>query len=61
MPITPKELAERANVSDSYIQRLCRQGRIKASKPGGRDWLIPDEEAERWLRERSGKSAKSHD
>ena len=55
MALTPKELAGRANVSDSYIQRLCRQGRIKATKPGGRDWLIPDDEAERWLKEREEK------
>ena len=52
MAVTPSELAERANTTTRYVQQLCRQGRIKATKPGGRDWLIPDEEAERWLRER---------
>ena len=55
MPITPKQLAEKAEVDVSYTQRLCRQGKINASKPGGRDWLIPDEEAERWLKGRRRK------
>jgi len=59
MTVTPKELAERAQVDVSYIQRLCRHGRIKAMKPGGRDWLIPDEEAERWLREREEKQKRA--
>ena len=58
MTVTPEQLAERVGVSASYISRLCRQGRIKASKPGGRDWLIPDDEAERWLREREKKRKK---
>lgn len=35
-------------ISASYIRRLCREGRIKAEQPG-RDWIISDEEAQRWL------------
>jgi excisionase family DNA binding protein len=58
MPITPKQLAEKTSVDVSYIQRLCREGRINASKPGGRDWLIPEEEAERWLREHQRKKTR---
>jgi hypothetical protein len=34
------------------FEHLCRQGGIKVSKPGGRDWFIPDEKAERCLRDR---------
>lgn len=37
-------------VTPQYIRRLCRQGKIKASKPG-RDWVIEDEEARRWIAE----------
>lgn len=55
MPITPTQLADKAGVDVSYVQRLCRQGKINASKPGGRDWLIPDGEAERWLKGRRRK------
>jgi excisionase family DNA binding protein len=54
--ITTRELAKRAGVSQAYIRRLCAQGILKATKPG-RDWLIPDEEVEGWLRERKEKSA----
>ncbi len=50
--ITTRELAEGAGMDASHIRHLCREGRLKASKPGGRDWLIPHEEAQRWLRDR---------
>lgn len=52
MFVTTEQLARRAGVSREYIARLCREGGIEATKPGGRDWLIADEEAGRWLRER---------
>lgn len=57
MTITTRELAEKAGVSQEYVRRLCAQGVLNATKPG-RDWLIPDDEAERWLRER-GRSQQS--
>ena len=47
--ITTRELAEKAGVSQAYIRRLCVEGVLEATRPG-RDWLIPEEEAERWLR-----------
>lgn len=37
-------------VTPQYVRRLCRQGRIKASRPG-RDWIIEDKEAHRWIAE----------
>ena len=52
-----RELAKKAGVSQEYIRRLCAEGLIKADKPG-RDWLIPNDEAERWLREREKKRKK---
>ena len=55
--VTPKELAEKAGVTPQYITQLCRAGKLKASKPG-RDWFIPDEEAERWLRDRQERAGK---
>ena len=39
-------------VSEEWIRRACREGRIKgAAKPGGRDWFVPEDEAERWIEE----------
>lgn len=35
-------------VTQEYVRRLCAGGVIKAEKPG-RDWLIPEQEARRWL------------
>jgi len=55
--ITTRVLAEKAGVSQEYIRLLCAQGILKAMKPG-RDWLIPEEEAERWLREREEKQGR---
>jgi hypothetical protein len=50
---TTRELAELAAqygrpVTQEYIRRLCKVGRIEAIRPA-RDWLIPASEATRWL------------
>lgn len=55
--VTPKQLAQRAGVTQQYITQLCREGKLGATKPG-RDWFIPDDEAERWLSEREEKQAR---
>jgi len=55
--MTTRQLAERAGVTQAYIRQLCIRVVIKAEKPG-RDWLIPDDEAERWLKERQEKRKK---
>jgi excisionase family DNA binding protein len=55
MPITPRWLAKQTGVSRSYIERLCRDGVLHCTKPGGRDWRIDDESAERWLAEREAR------
>jgi excisionase family DNA binding protein len=41
--------AQGRHMSNSYVRRLCREGRIQATKLG-RDWIIEDEEAQRWLK-----------
>ncbi len=45
---TVKRLSEWAHQTPSYIRRRLREGFIKGDKPG-RDWTIPDEEAEKYL------------
>lgn len=57
--ITTSQLAESAGVSREYVRRLCTQGEIKAEKPGVQ-WLIPREEAERWLREREEQQGRTY-
>jgi len=48
---TTSELAARADVSQAYIRQMLLSGRLRGAKRG-RDWLIPDEEAQRWLANR---------
>jgi excisionase family DNA binding protein len=48
-----RELAEMAAergrpVTQEYVRRLCKAGKIAAHQPG-RDWIIPASEAKRWL------------
>lgn len=50
---TTKELADLAAeygrpVTQEYIRRLCKTGRIEAIRPS-RDWLVTASEATRWL------------
>ena len=49
---TASDLAKKANVSISYVARLCRKGKIEATKLGP-VWLINAEVAEQWLVDRS--------
>lgn len=45
------DLAKRANVSLSYVARLCRQGVIPAVKMGHM-WIIEPDDARVWLESR---------
>jgi excisionase family DNA binding protein len=50
---TTKDVADLAAqygrpVTQEYIRRLCKSGRIQAVRPS-RDWLIAASEAMRWL------------
>jgi excisionase family DNA binding protein len=49
---TASDLAKMANVSASYVARLCRKGQLKATKLGP-VWLIDAETAEEWLASRT--------
>ena len=51
---TTRELVELArqrgrSVTQSYVGRLCRQGRIEGAYKIGRDWVLPEWAAQRWL------------
>jgi hypothetical protein len=48
------ELAAAAGVDPSRIRQLLLEGRIRAQKVGP-VWVIPDQEAKRWLRSRGVK------
>ena len=56
--MTAQDLAEKAGVSQSYISRLCRRGRIKARKLGP-VWLISPEAAQDYLEARQEKQAET--
>lgn len=51
------QLAEASGLDVSYIRRLLRDGDIKGSKVS-RDWIIPNNEALRWLDERKKSQSK---
>jgi excisionase family DNA binding protein len=48
---TTKQLAQEAAVSMAYLRQLLIAGELRGRK-AGRDWLIPDREAEKWLSNR---------
>jgi excisionase family DNA binding protein len=56
--LSASDLARKANVSASYVARLCRKGEIPATKMGT-VWLIRAEDAETWLEQRSEHEAKN--
>ena len=45
---TTNDLAEAGQVDPSLIRKLLLDGKL-AGRKAGRDWLIPDAEARRWL------------
>ncbi len=57
--LTTRQLAEEAAqagkpVTRERIRQLCQAGALRASKPG-RDWLIPVDAAQEWLKTWLGK------
>lgn len=48
---TTKELAAAAGLTDSRIRQLLIAKEIKGEK-NGRDWMVNNAEAQRWLAER---------
>jgi len=51
MAYTTRQLAEAAGVTMSRIRQLCISGELRCEK-FGHVWLIPDDEAERFLADR---------
>jgi len=49
--LTITELAEKMGYSTTWIQMNCKNGRIKAIKPLGHRWRIPESEVKRLLKE----------
>jgi excisionase family DNA binding protein len=54
MTTTTRQVAKQSGLTHRRIRQLCASGEIRAFKLG-RDWLIRDEEAERFLQERQRK------
>lgn len=52
MSWTTKKLAKATGLTDRYIRYLIEQKEIAAEK-AGRDWLISDDEAARFVEERT--------
>jgi len=48
------DVAEAAGVTREWVRRKVAEGEIEGFKVG-RDWLIPREEAKRWLAQRGVK------
>jgi hypothetical protein len=57
---TARMLAEAANVSSSYVARLCRQGQIPAEKIG-HTWIIDTKTAAAFLAERKNTKTSSEE
>jgi len=55
--LSATDLARKASVAPSYIARLCRTGKLPASKLGA-TWMIQVEDAEAWLAKRQEHRAK---
>lgn len=49
--ITTTALSKRIGYNTRYISKLCAQGKIKAVKPLGNLWRIPEDEARRIINE----------
>lgn len=51
---TTVRLAEATGLTSDYVRQLLNQGVIKGEKVG-RDWLVSDSEARRWMASRKSK------
>jgi hypothetical protein len=49
---TTRDLAMAAKVTPAYIRQLILAGKLRGAYKLGRDWLIPDTVARRWLESR---------
>ena len=49
---TVTELAREAGVTDSRVRQLLIENKSLKGRKAGTLWIIPDDEAKKWLRER---------
>lgn len=49
--ISVKEASEKYGLSESYITRLLREGRVKGQKLGLRVWMVNPSKVEAYLKE----------
>jgi len=56
---TTGELGDVAGVDPSRIRQLAAEGRFAGARKIGRDWMIPSEAAERWLKQDRDRRLKS--
>lgn len=53
--LSVKQAAEKWNISQRWVQRLCEEGRIDGVQRFGRSWMIPaDAEKPKDLRRKGG-------
>lgn len=57
---TTNDLAKAAGLSTAYIRQLILRGQLQARKLG-RDWVIADHVAKRWLQEREQRDREQQD
>jgi 8-oxo-dGTP pyrophosphatase MutT (NUDIX family) len=55
---TARELAEEAGLTDARIRQLLISGELEGRKRAG-VWFISEEEAQRWLEERSASESEN--
>jgi len=48
LPVPVQAIASRTTVSTTYLNRLCRNGELRASKAGGR-WVVSPSDARRFV------------
>jgi excisionase family DNA binding protein len=47
--LAPTEAAEKMRLNEQTVMKWCREGRLQASKIGGK-WLIPQESVDAFIR-----------
>ena len=57
---TPKEVAQKLNVSPATVRRLAQSGQLVAKRVGGQ-WRFPKEQTLQWLQQHSPSGADKPD
>ena len=48
--LTTGQIAKKAGISAARVRQLCAEGRFSGAVKAGRDWLVPVEAVDRWLK-----------